>query len=60
MFVIGKRDMQANSVSIRVHGKGDLGAEPRTEATAELLEAIKERCGRWASRMKLWKIEAFG
>jgi threonyl-tRNA synthetase len=43
MFVIGKRDMEANAVSVRVHGKGNLGAKPRTEAIAEILASIKER-----------------
>jgi threonyl-tRNA synthetase len=43
MFVIGKRDMEANAVSVRVHGKGNLGAKPRAEAVAEILESIKER-----------------
>jgi threonyl-tRNA synthetase len=43
MFVIGKRDMDANAVSVRVHGKGNLGARPRAEAIAELLESIKDR-----------------
>jgi threonyl-tRNA synthetase len=43
MFVIGKRDMEANAVSVRVHGKGNLGAKPHAEAIAELLESIKER-----------------
>jgi threonyl-tRNA synthetase len=41
MFVIGKRDMEANAVS--VHGKGNLGAKPRAEAIAELLKSIKDR-----------------
>jgi len=27
MFVIGKRDMEADAVSVRVHGKGNLGAK---------------------------------
>jgi threonyl-tRNA synthetase len=45
MFVIGKRDMEANAVSVRVHGKGNLGAKPRAEAIAELLESIKDRRG---------------
>ena len=40
-FVIGKRDMEAEAV--RVHGKGNLGAKPRTEAVAEILQAINER-----------------
>jgi threonyl-tRNA synthetase len=43
MFVIGKRDMDADAVSVRVHGKGNLGAKPRTEAIAEILQGIKER-----------------
>ncbi len=43
MFVIGKRDMEADAVSVRIHGKGNLGAKPRTETIAEILQAIKER-----------------
>ena len=43
MFVIGKRDMEANAVSVRVHGKGNLGAHPRAEAIADILNSIKAR-----------------
>jgi len=43
MFVIGKRDLEADAVSVRVHGKGNLGAKPRAEAIAEILQSIKER-----------------
>jgi threonyl-tRNA synthetase len=43
MFVIGKRDMEADAVSVRVHGQGNLGAKPRAEAIADVLEAIKAR-----------------
>src|SRR6478672_1959379 len=43
MFVIGKRDMEANAVSVRVHGKGNLGATPRDEVISKLLEQIKTR-----------------
>jgi threonyl-tRNA synthetase len=43
MFVIGKRDMEANAVSVRVHGKGNLGAKPRGEVMADILRSIKER-----------------
>jgi len=43
MFVIGKRDLEADAVSVRVHGKGNLGAKPRAEAIAEILASIKER-----------------
>jgi len=45
MFVIGKRDMDADAVSVRVHGKGNLGAKPHAEVIAEILSAIKERRG---------------
>jgi len=43
MLVLGRRDLEAGNVSLRVHGKGNLGARPRAEAIAELLAAIKER-----------------
>jgi threonyl-tRNA synthetase len=43
--VIGKRDMEANAVSVRVHGKGNLGAKPLAEAIADILDAIRERRG---------------
>jgi threonyl-tRNA synthetase len=43
MFVIGKRDMEANAVSVRIHGKGNLGAKPRGEVMADILQSIKER-----------------
>jgi threonyl-tRNA synthetase len=45
MLVIGKRDLEANAVSVRVHGKGNLGAKPRTEVIADLLETIRTRAG---------------
>src|SRR5438067_2682818 len=45
MFVIGKRDMEADAVSVRVHGKGNLGAKPRGDVVVELLAAIRERRG---------------
>lgn len=43
MFIIGPRDLEAGNVSVRVHGKGNLGARPRGEAVADVLAAIKER-----------------
>ncbi len=45
MLVIGHRDLEANAVSVREHGKGNLGAKPRDEVIAEVLAAIKERRG---------------
>jgi threonyl-tRNA synthetase len=43
MFVIGKRDMDADAVSVRVHGKGNLGAKSRGEVVADILAAIRRR-----------------
>jgi threonyl-tRNA synthetase len=43
MLVLGNRDLEAGNVSLRVHGKGNLGAKPRGEVVADLLAAIKER-----------------
>lgn len=43
MFVIGKRDMEAGAVSTRVHGKGNLGAQPKDQAVAEIVEAVRTR-----------------
>jgi threonyl-tRNA synthetase len=43
MFVMGQRDLEADAVNVRVHGKGNLGAKPRAEAVAEILKSIKER-----------------
>jgi len=43
MLVVGPRDMQANAVSVRVHGKGSLGAKPRAEVIADILNSIRER-----------------
>jgi threonyl-tRNA synthetase len=43
MLVIGNRDLDAGAVSVRVHGKGNLGAKPRGEVVADILRSIKER-----------------
>jgi len=43
MLVIGNRDMEANAVSVRIHGQGNLGAKPRDEVVADILQSIKER-----------------
>ena len=43
MFVIGKRDMETEAVSVRVHGRGNLVAISRGEAIAEILQPIRER-----------------
>jgi threonyl-tRNA synthetase len=43
MLVIGNRDLEANAVSVRIHGKGNLGAKPRAEVVGDILQSIKER-----------------
>ncbi len=43
MLVIGGRDMDAGAVSVRLHGKGNVGAKPKAEVVADILAAIKER-----------------
>src|SRR6185503_19345024 len=43
MLVIGARDMEAGAVSVRLHGKGNVGAKPKGEVIAEILAAVKER-----------------
>ena len=43
MLVVGSRDMQAGNVSVRLHGKGNVGARPKAEVVADILAAIRER-----------------
>jgi threonyl-tRNA synthetase len=43
MLVIGPRDMQAGHVSVRIHGKGNLGPRPKADVIADILQAIRER-----------------
>ncbi|MGZ5544363.1 MAG: His/Gly/Thr/Pro-type tRNA ligase C-terminal domain-containing protein, partial [Limisphaerales bacterium] len=43
MLVIGGRDMDAGAVSVRLHGKGNVGAKPKAEVIADILQSIKER-----------------
>ncbi len=43
MLVIGPRDLEAGAVSVREHGKGNLGAKPRAEVVAGILQSIANR-----------------
>ncbi len=43
MLVVGPRDLQAGAVSVRVHGRGSLGARPRDQALAEIFERDRTR-----------------
>ena len=43
MLVIGGGDLEAGNVSVRLPGKGNLGAKPKSELVTDILAAIKER-----------------
>jgi threonyl-tRNA synthetase len=43
MLVIGGRDKEAGAISVRLHGKGNIGAKPKAEVIADILQSIKER-----------------
>jgi threonyl-tRNA synthetase len=46
MLVIGGRDVEAGNVSVRLHGKGNVGAKPKAEVVAEILAALGKGGGR--------------
>jgi threonyl-tRNA synthetase len=43
MLVVGHRDMEANAVSVRIHGKGNLGAKPKIETITRIVQSIRDR-----------------
>lgn len=43
MLVLGQRDLEAGAVSLRLHGKGNLGAKPRPQVVSDILNSIRER-----------------
>ena len=43
MLVIGEKEMNEGKVSIRKHGKGDLGAKGLDEFLNEIKEEVDER-----------------
>jgi threonyl-tRNA synthetase len=43
MLIIGQREQEANTLAVRVHGRGNVGVKPRAEVVAGLLQAIRER-----------------
>ena len=43
MLVLGRRDLEAGAVSVRVHGKGNLGPRPRAEVIQDLIAAMQTR-----------------
>lgn len=43
MWIVGRREQEAEAVAIRIHGKGDQGSRSRREALVALLREIRER-----------------
>jgi threonyl-tRNA synthetase len=43
MLVVGRRDLESGNVSVRVHGKGNVGAKAHREVMTEMLAAAKDR-----------------
>jgi threonyl-tRNA synthetase len=43
MLVVGRRDLEAGNVSVRVHGKGNVGAKAHREVMTDLLAAARRR-----------------
>jgi threonyl-tRNA synthetase len=43
MLVLGEKERQAESVAVRQHRKGDLGAMPRSEFIARVSREISEK-----------------
>jgi len=43
MLVIGWSRHGCGNVSVRLHGKGNVGAKPKAEVIAEILNLIKNR-----------------
>ena len=43
MLVVGKRESEAKSVSVRIHGKGNQGVKPFSECLSDLKESIRLR-----------------
>ena len=45
ILLVGQREQEADNLAVREHGKGDLGAKPKTEVISDLLERINTRQG---------------
>jgi len=42
-LILGKRELEANKISVRVHGKGDLGPVDRAEFINKFIAEVKSR-----------------
>ena len=45
ILLIGQREQEAGNLAVREHGKGDLGAKPKSDVIKDLLNRIKTREG---------------
>jgi threonyl-tRNA synthetase len=43
MLVLGARELENDSVAVRLHGKGNVGVKPCSDAVNDILASIKER-----------------
>ncbi len=43
MLIIGQKEQDAHAVSVRIHGKGNVGVKPRAEVIMDIMQSIKER-----------------
>jgi threonyl-tRNA synthetase len=43
MLVLGARELENDSVAVRLHGKGNVGVKPCSDAVNDILTAIRER-----------------
>jgi threonyl-tRNA synthetase len=44
MLVLGQKELEHDTVSVRLHGKGNVGTKPSAEVVADILAGIKNRC----------------
>ena len=45
ILLVGQREQEAGNLAVREHGKGDLGAKPKSDVIKDLLNRIKTREG---------------
>ncbi len=43
MLIVGGKEQTAAAVAVRIHGRGNVGVRPRTDAVSDILQAIKDR-----------------
>jgi threonyl-tRNA synthetase len=43
MLVLGARELENDSVAARLHGKGNVGVKPCSEAVNDFIAAIEDR-----------------